>query len=852
MSFHFATSASEESEAGARADCFWQSVLRFPSKRPQKGVQCVRDVTGEEVWAGSDADFHRAVAVSPGAFTWKRQQRNLVELPALWFRLPLFGRDGAELWPLVQAVLEQHHTPLPHFVVDGDDALTLLWAIEPLRRPKESAPEFHHRCFQQQLQYWRWAVIKLSFALEDLGARALDMATADELLVSLVPLPMPASSELRRHAKALGIEAPRVLHVAGDVAPLRIAAVSKPLKAFNARLFIAIGRALPKQKKVWRATEVSQEARKPKAAGERHPAAVKLVCANRWDGLSPEESLQDLQAWAATGDRTAFPDRELADLVAWSEKALDVGGPTPSESAKAKRRLRTSRDHVAAAVLGFLADEGGVWAGPVVELAKRAALWAIERGLHQPVPLRTLKRALVDLIELAELTQRVDRCGSTWRSQWALRVPVEAGQAAPPRLLLMSPGDRGAVEAGRSLGHQEESMWAPGPEAASVQLALGEGEGGDVPPQGGPGGAHTQEPSPIDVEDNSEAVLQLEVSADLENSDLTEPDLGQSSGRGPRQRRLSFPRGRQRAKEPGKGLPSIDAATRSALAGVGGHLSGADHDALMEEARLSLRARPRVLNDFVGSLRRRMSRILRLREFAAASAEHIAARKRAEARRATEPKPVFDERPPEVAFDAFRQLLAAQVKPLHERSPIERARRLQADGLSLIPLEPSSKEPAIASWKVHQSERMSLGRLERELERLGPEAGLAVVCGDVSEVVVADFDDLAGVAWAKEHLPDTPWKTRTSRGEHWYFRVYRGTWTAPPTQPWKGELRAGGHYVVAPGSLHPDGGRYEAIGNWSAPALALPIWSHRWLEANRGEEVQKLREARARILKGDP
>lgn len=494
MSFHFATSASEESEAGARADCFWQSVLRFPSKRPQKGVQCVRDVTGEEVWAGSDADFHRAVAVSPGAFTWKRQQRNLVELPALWFRLPLFGRDGAELWPLVQAVLEQHRTPLPHFVVDGDGALTLLWTIEPLRRPKESAPEFHHRCFQQQLQYWRWAVIKLSFALEDLGARALDMATADELLVSLVPLPMPASSELRRHAKALGIEAPRVLHVAGDLAPLRIGAVSKPLKAFNARLFIAIGRTLPKQKKVWRATEVSLEARKPKAAGERHPAAVKLVCANRWDGLSPEESLQDLQAWAATGDRTAFPDRELADLVAWSEKALDVGGPTPSESTKAKRRLRTSRDHVAAAVLGFLADEGGVWAGPVVELSKRAALWAIERGLHQPVPLRTLKRALVDLIELAELTQRVDRCGSTWRSQWALRVPVEA--AARPRLLLMSPGDRGAVEAGQSLGHQEESMWAPGPEPASVQLALGEGEGGDVPPQGGPGGRIPKNPIP--------------------------------------------------------------------------------------------------------------------------------------------------------------------------------------------------------------------------------------------------------------------------------------------------------------------------------------------------------------------
>ena len=32
--------------------------------------------------------------------------------------------------------------------------------------------------------------------------------------------------------------------------------------------------------------------------------------------------------------------------------------------------------------------------------------------------------------------------------------------------------------------------------------------------------------------------------------------------------------------------------------------------------------------------------------------------------------------------------------------------------------------------------------------------------------------------------------------------------------PWKGELRAAGHYVVAPGSQHPNGGRYEALGAW--------------------------------------
>lgn len=888
MSTQFVTSASEESEAGSHADAFWQSLLRFPSKRPQKGVQCLRDVNGEEVWAGSDDDFHRAVAVSPGAFTWKRLVRNLVELPALWFRLPLQGREGAELWTQARAVLEQHKTPLPHFVVAGDDALTLLWRIDPLRRPKESAPEFHHRCFNEQLQYWRWAVIKLSFAFEDLGARPLDMATADELLTSLVPLPMPSSSVLLAHAAELGLEPTTVLHVAGDavgdVGALRIAAVSKPLTSFNTRLFTAIGRTLPTQKKVWRATEVSQEARKPKGAGERHPAAVKLVCANRWDGLSAEDNVRDLQAWAATCDRDSFPARgggggdELSDLVAWAEKTLEVGGPTEHAGAKSpKRRQRTSRDHVAAAVLGFLADEAGAWSGSVAELGKRAALWALDRGLQQAMPLRTLKRALVDLLELSELTQSVVRAGSTWLSQWSLRAPALGPAAAPPPspLALLNSADLAPAEAGLPQGHQGKSMWAPGLAEDSFALTSRGGEGGGFPPQGGPGGDSPSPsstfPGPLEPADPRPDHLASSTSPPPE-FDLSEVDLAEAPeahvpetdltgpARPPRQRRLSLPRDRggrsRQARVPGVGLPTIDAVLQNALADVGCGLNDADHKALLEEARSGLVARPRVLDDFADALRRRANRILRLREFAAASAEHVAARKKAEARRvveAAEPL-MIDERPPEVALDAFRQLLAAQVKPLHERTVIERARRLYADGLSLIPLEPSSKEPALPSWKAQQSERLSLGRLEKELNRLGPDAGLAVICGDVSEVVVADFDDLQGVAWAREHLPDTPWKTRTSRGEHWYFRLYRETWTAPTTPlPWKGELRARGHYVVAPGSLHPDGHRYQAIGTWSASLQQLPVWNHRWLEATRGEdELRRLRVARARILKGDP
>jgi hypothetical protein len=112
----------------------WRGLLRMPSQRPQKGRQAVRDVVGDEGWAGADGDFARAVSVTPAAFTWKRAARSLVELPALWSTLPLAGRDAEELWDDARAVLAQHGVPAPHHVIADDATLTLLWLIDPDRK----------------------------------------------------------------------------------------------------------------------------------------------------------------------------------------------------------------------------------------------------------------------------------------------------------------------------------------------------------------------------------------------------------------------------------------------------------------------------------------------------------------------------------------------------------------------------------------------------------------------------------------------------------------------------------------------------------------------------------------------
>ena len=970
MSFRFDNSAAAEGSAVADdggdgvVDAFRRLLLRLPSQRPQKGRQALRDVTGDEGWAGADDDYDRAVSFSPAAFTWKRALRNLVELPALWSSIPLLGRDPHDLARQARAILIEHGAALPPFVVVDDKALTLVWAIEPLRRPKEGKPAFHFQCFFEQLQYWRWAAIKLSYAFEPLGARPLDVAAADEALLGFVPLPPHPGSGLFRHAAELGLSPARIVDGDGDgdgdgvvvdpVArigaparggeppvrtPVRIAAVSKPLRRFNERLFVALGRApLSGARRRWRDTDVSQTARAPQPAGARHPAALKLVCANRWDGLSREANLADVRAWAELcEDDGAFPARaraagaavvdELEALVDWAEQTLVPGGPTPRGDApeRPRPRRRTSRDHVAAAVCGFLADADGAFEGSLAELGQRAALWALDHGAHQPVPLRTLKRAVVDLVGLGELAHDVVRVGATWRSSFALRSSTStASLVSREKILLAAKASIAAAQ-----GQQGQSMWAPAPALSSPVptpvLTIRGGSGGAFPLSGGSRGETEANPSPAGFADVVETTSPPERSEPLggvvettsppepseplggvvETTSPPEPseplggvvaatsppvslssfvegggaivettssdETGASRGPGasPRQRRLPLPRGRRTfvppssSRVPGEGLPPLDATVEAALADVGRHLSGADHRALLEEARAGLFARPRVLADFVGALRRRALRILRLREIASASAAHLQARRHAEARAAAQraealPSPI-DDRAADEVFADFRRLLAAQVKPLHERTAIERARRLYEDGLSLLPLPARSKKPA-TSWKQQQHERLTLRRLEHDLAALGPDAGLAVVCGEVSGVVVADFDDADAVAWAREHLPDTPWKTRTARGEHWYYRLpfdpARAVFTPPSSLPWKGELRAAGHYVVAPGSWHPDGARYVALGDWSVPRDALPTWSSAFVSSSSASssvpgEVERLRAARARILKGD-
>lgn len=130
-------------------------------------------------------------------------------------------------------------------------------------------------------------------------------------------------------------------------------------------------------------------------------------------------------------------------------------------------------------------------------------------------------------------------------------------------------------------------------------------------------------------------------------------------------------------------------------------------------------------------------------------------------------------------------------------------------GFRVIPLKERSKEPLIADWpnKATTDEATI-----REWWRKWPKANIGIATGryDGGYFCVLDFDPRNGGDWysdaPKGSLPDT-WVVHTGGGgRHYYYKT---------PYPLRGrKLKAGvdlkgeGGYVVAPPSIHPEGGAY--------------------------------------------
>ena len=130
-------------------------------------------------------------------------------------------------------------------------------------------------------------------------------------------------------------------------------------------------------------------------------------------------------------------------------------------------------------------------------------------------------------------------------------------------------------------------------------------------------------------------------------------------------------------------------------------------------------------------------------------------------------------------------------------------------GLSVIPVSTTGKQKkphstalleiyGSSSWKRFRDQPASRDEIRGWYE-VAPGAGVAILTGCVSDVIVADFDDRTRVP----SFPLTPVAT-TGRGLHVYLRGQ-----ARRRQTLFGDLLGSGTYAVAPPSLHHSGRAYS-------------------------------------------
>lgn len=131
------------------------------------------------------------------------------------------------------------------------------------------------------------------------------------------------------------------------------------------------------------------------------------------------------------------------------------------------------------------------------------------------------------------------------------------------------------------------------------------------------------------------------------------------------------------------------------------------------------------------------------------------------------------------------------------------ARTYNALGYSTL-FVTADKKPASLRWKQAQAQAPSLAAIDKAA-RTKRAAGVAIVCGRVSRLLVLDIDNKKAAASDRYHLlPARLRNTATVRtpsgGYHLYYRLPAELLSTPTARGYYGDLQANGAYVVAPPS----------------------------------------------------
>lgn len=131
-----------------------------------------------------------------------------------------------------------------------------------------------------------------------------------------------------------------------------------------------------------------------------------------------------------------------------------------------------------------------------------------------------------------------------------------------------------------------------------------------------------------------------------------------------------------------------------------------------------------------------------------------------------------------------------------------------AQGWSVIPIKPGSKLPAINSWKEYQTRLPTTEEIEKWW-KLYPKANIALVCGNISGVIVVDIDPKSGGTTEGLELPPTLSSRTGGGGQHIFYKWNKDLVGAKVGIKAGVDIRSEASYVVLPPSLHASGNTYE-------------------------------------------
>lgn len=170
------------------------------------------------------------------------------------------------------------------------------------------------------------------------------------------------------------------------------------------------------------------------------------------------------------------------------------------------------------------------------------------------------------------------------------------------------------------------------------------------------------------------------------------------------------------------------------------------------------------------------------------------------------------------------------VHPLHHPLFTDSTARCSCPRGAACPDNQKGKHPRLDGWPAKAT--TDAAQIRRWWERW-PEANIGLVTGAASGIAIVDVDPRNGGTESLEDLqrlyhpmPDTPLVLSGGGGQHYYF-AQGAALLSPKLAPGLDFLADGGHYALAPPSLHRSGRRYtwEVSADLDDTPLApLPDW----------------------------